>query len=111
MGMVGSPGRGRYSVIASSAPAFGRPAWMKHALVCVAPGLPRFARNDGESSAQTSPRHCEALLRRGNPVFQHEMRGETGIDLLIPHPQERFPRIVPTRSHDAESWGRGVDPG
>src|SRR5881394_2519261 len=24
-----------------------------------APGLPRFARNDGERSAQTSPRHCE----------------------------------------------------
>src|SRR5436190_14586062 len=50
----------------------GRPAWMKRALVFVAPGLPRFARNDGESSAQTSPRHCEALLRRGNPVFQRK---------------------------------------
>src|SRR5881394_2749247 len=29
------------------------------AALSVAPGLPRFARNDGESSAQTSPRHCE----------------------------------------------------
>src|SRR5213075_2642926 len=55
----------------------GRPAWMKHALVFVAPGLPRFARNDGVSSAQTSPRHCEALLRRGNPVFQRKTPGRS----------------------------------
>jgi hypothetical protein len=32
-------------------------------------GLLRFARNDGEMLAQTSPRHCEELLRRSNPVF------------------------------------------
>src|SRR6266513_2506992 len=59
LAMTGRVQRRPLPVIASLAPAFGRPAWMKHALVFVAPGLPRFARNDGENSAQTSPRHCE----------------------------------------------------
>src|SRR5438034_869959 len=35
----------------------------------VAPGLLRFARNDGERMAETSPRHCEEPLRRSNPVL------------------------------------------
>src|SRR4051812_4870813 len=35
----------------------------------VTPGLPRFARNDGERLAETCPCHCEARLRRGNPVL------------------------------------------
>jgi hypothetical protein len=28
-----------------------------------------LARNDGERSAQTSPRHCEERLRRSNPAL------------------------------------------
>src|SRR5258708_5617555 len=32
---------------------------MKRALAFVAPGLLRLARNDGERTAETSPRHCE----------------------------------------------------
>jgi hypothetical protein len=32
------------------------------------PGYDLAARNDGERSARTSPRHCEELLRRSNPV-------------------------------------------
>jgi hypothetical protein len=28
-----------------------------------------LARNDGRGQRKTSPRHCEALLRRSNPVF------------------------------------------
>src|SRR4030088_2337127 len=40
------------------------------ALVSLAPGLLRSARNDVERSAETSPRHCEARLRRGNPALR-----------------------------------------
>jgi hypothetical protein len=32
-------------------------------------GLLRFARNDVERPAATSPRHCEELLRRSNPIL------------------------------------------
>src|SRR5580700_2675094 len=35
----------------------------------VASGLLRSARNDGERSAETSPRHCEEPLRRSNPAL------------------------------------------
>jgi hypothetical protein len=63
------------AVFASSALAFGRPAWMKRALVSVASGLLRCARNDGERTAEASPRLCEELLRRSNPVFRRECTG------------------------------------
>jgi hypothetical protein len=37
------------------------------------------ARNDVGRLAETSPRRCEELLRRGNPVFRREIpRGEFG---------------------------------
>src|SRR4051794_21582656 len=35
----------------------------------VAPGLPRCASNDVERTAETSPRHCEELLRRSNQAL------------------------------------------
>jgi hypothetical protein len=47
---------------------------MKRALVFVAPGLLRSARNDVERSAETSPRHCEELLRRPRPPKLEERR-------------------------------------
>jgi hypothetical protein len=43
----------------------------------VTPGLLRSARNDGARFPLSSPRHCEALLRRSNPVFLRECREET----------------------------------
>src|SRR5436189_4720563 len=48
---------------------------MKRALIFVASGLLRFARNDGERTAETLPRHCEALLRRGNPALHFRGSG------------------------------------
>ena len=47
----------------------------------VAPGLLRFARNDGVGFPLPSPRHCEARLRRSNPVFQRRMRGRTVFEI------------------------------
>jgi hypothetical protein len=43
-------------------------------------GLLRCARNDGERTIETSPRHCEEHLRRSNLVFLNatDTRGELG---------------------------------
>ena len=38
-------------------------------------GLLRSARNDGESTAKTSPRHCEEPLRRSNPALPSRPSG------------------------------------
>jgi hypothetical protein len=61
-------------VIASGAPVFGRPRWMKQQVFQRGAGLLRGARNDGERSARTSPRHCEELLRRPRPPKLEERR-------------------------------------
>jgi hypothetical protein len=54
----------------------GGPAWMKRALVSVAPGLLRSARNDGDRTPEASPRPREERLRRSKPVFRRECTEE-----------------------------------
>jgi hypothetical protein len=42
--------------------------------VSAAPGLLRCARNDGETTAEAFPRHCEEPLRRSNPVLRRQTK-------------------------------------